>query len=71
MLVKEFPRSLVVRRGRKQLMARKDAARVRVRNKHRVPAGVKQDGVGGFWADPLKSQELGARFSSALSKERV
>ena len=60
MLVKELLRRIVIRRGRKKVVARKDAARVSIRNKHRVPSGIEQNRVGSFRADPFERQKLRA-----------
>ena len=71
MLVKELLRGRVICRGGKKLMARKDAARVSIRNKYGLPPGIEQNRVGGFRADSFERQKLRAGASGALSKKRV
>ena len=71
MLVKEPLRGMVIGRGRKKLVARKDAARVSIRNKYRLPAGIEQNRVGGFRTDPFQRQKLRAGARCVLSKKRV
>ena len=63
MLVKELLRGIVIRRRGKKLVARKDAARVSVGNKYGLTAGIEQNGVGGFRADSVERQKLGAGAS--------
>jgi len=71
MLVKELLRGLVICRGRDKLVARQDAARVRIRNKYRLPPGIEQDRVGGFRADSRERQKLRAGAVGAERKKRV
>ena len=56
MLMKKLLRGMVVGGGGKQLMARKNAARVSVRNEYRMPAGIKQNGVRCFRTDSIVRQ---------------
>lgn len=71
MLVQEPLRGMIIGRGRKEIMSRKDAARVGIRNKYRMPSGIEQNGVGSFRADPFQRQKLRAGACGALSEERV
>ena len=71
MLVKELLRGMVICRGGKKLVARKDAARVSIRNKYGLPAGIEQNCVGGFHADSFERQKLRAGASGAQRKKRV
>jgi hypothetical protein len=71
MLVKEMLRGRVICRGGKKMVARKDAARVSIRNKHGLPPGIEQNGVGGFRADSFERQKLCAGASGAQRKKRV
>ena len=71
MLVKELLRGIVIRRRGKKLVPRKDAARVSIRNKYGLPAGIEQNCVGGFRADSLEGQKLRAGARGAQGKERV
>jgi hypothetical protein len=54
MLVKELLRGIVISRGGKKLVPRKDAARVSIRNKYGQPPGIEQNRVGGFRADSFE-----------------
>ena len=55
-LMKKLLRGIVVGGGGKQLMARKNAARVCVGNEYRMPAGIKQNGVRCFRTDSIVRQ---------------
>ena len=71
MLVQESLRGMVISRGREKMVARKNAARVSIRNKYRVPPRIKQNRVGGFRTNPFQCQKLRAGARCVLSEKRV
>src|ERR1700722_15704456 len=71
MPVEELLRRIVIGGGGEKPVARKNAARVGVGNKYRVPAGIEQNGVGSLRTDSFVGQKLRAGGCRPLGKQRA
>src|SRR5437588_9742571 len=70
-LLDEYANFIVLRLGSDDSVSFKYSSRVGIHHKNRMVAGIKQNGIGGFWSNSVQRQQLGAKLLSRLRKHTV